>query len=880
MIPNPNLSLESYGELFEYTDAERAAVERYLGLNYKIINSLFVNNGGEYEKRNGMQQEFKSGNQENRDSYVYQMQETIKMMPLIYSAMMKFGVKEQSDDVMRIYHRGTSMHEIHSLTPGESLDRLVSATGYSEGANWQSYLHNENKDAPVHMQVRLDAHSGVPTIDADDIFPDASGWEKETIIAPFAQIKNVHNDGKRRTQRGSVYDEYTVTLEAPELELLSPNARESLGASVLERAPRIHDLIDQVLRRDSDIVDIEFKIDIASKRRREYIKERNMLNDELANLYYYSSETDLRDLINLWSYMLEKQERGDEIHVSDARMHGVMRMAEMYGLPLESYSPEIQEFLIREVSSKLENIDMYCHENDSFAQVINEAFGMVKLQSGISREEIFYELQRRMKGLSFQDVTPREMIAMLEDASEYFTNHLRVCGYGESERLEQTMERTKRKINEVEEDLQYIDDDERKNKLEVKKINESVEAILPEISQWKADIICICKSDCREVEIDFEKRIKEIEDAKKREAEVKQEVQVPKVSIAEETIITPSTTVDLDNVATQEVPVKEEDDLRKINVAANVLKNRFNPRNVRINSGTQGDLELIACRNMRVVAEIQNVTGTRYSSRINDYQTALGRAYHSVDRLVEAARSGVHSTDVLEVLNMANSIDYYAYEGEMEKEILGIQNADENLLKKVVFEKFCKVAICAEIASLSTEAKGIRDAASQRGFARLFKGVSKQEMTRCEQIEAFVESVSRPQRKPFMGKKYSYRDIMADMDLFIEQRGNDPRYANAIDEVQKLQGVLNTHYRANPRDIVAKKEQKRAEYAASGVDSRSFRITNLMNQMEDNGLITRSVNKEALAMIQQTERFITGKTQELTRRRAHNLQRSSTEISQ
>ena len=54
MIPNPNLSLENYGDLFKYTDAERAAIERYLGFNYKIINSLFVDNNGEYEKSKSM----------------------------------------------------------------------------------------------------------------------------------------------------------------------------------------------------------------------------------------------------------------------------------------------------------------------------------------------------------------------------------------------------------------------------------------------------------------------------------------------------------------------------------------------------------------------------------------------------------------------------------------------------------------------------------------------------------------------------------------------------------------------------------------------------------------------------------------------------------
>ena len=881
MIPNPNLNLESYGDLFKYTDAERAAVERYLGLNYKIINSLFVNNNGEYEKRNGMQHEFRNASQESRDSYLAQLQETIKMMPLIYSAMMKFGVKEQSDDVMRVYHRGTSIHEIRSLTPGNSLDRLISATGYSEGANWQSYLHNENKDAPVHMQVRLDAHSGVPTIDAEDIFPNASGWEKETIIAPFAQIKSVHDGGKRRTARGSVYDEYTVILEAPELEQLQPDEREKLGQSVLERAPRIHDLISQILRRDSDVEDLEFKIDIAAKRRREYMKERNDLNDEATNLYYYSSETDLKDLLNLWVYMLEKQEAGsDEIHLSPDRRYGVMRIAEMYGLPTDGYSPELQEFLIKEVNSKLDNIDMYCHENDNFARIINEAFGMVKLQTGISREEMFYELQRRMKGLAFQEISPREMIAILEEASEYFGDHLRVSGYGDAEKLEQTMERTKRKLNEIDEELQFIDEDERKNKNEIKRINESVEAILPEISQWKSDVIRICKSDCREVEIDFENRIKEIETAKKKETEVKQETKAPEVPEIQDINLSKDS-VTFNNVPIQEEMISTKDaDLKNIEMTANALKNRFNPRNVRIASGTQGDLELVARRNMRIAAEIQNITGTRYSSRISDYQTVLGRTYHSIERLADIAKNGEHSAEVLETLRTADSIDPYAYEGEMEKEILAIQNADENLLKKVVFERFCKVAIGAEIASLSAEARGIRDAASQRGFAKLFRGVSKQEMIRCEQIEAFVENVSHPQRKPFMGKKYSYRDIMADMDLFIEERGNNPEYARAIAEVQKLQGVLNTHYRANPQDIYAKKEQKKQQALKSGTDSRSFRITTLMNQMEDNGLITRSVPQEAFAMIQKTERFITGKTQEFSRRRPRDLQHSNTEISQ
>ncbi len=159
MIERPKLNLGEYGDLFEYTDAERDAVSRYTGMSYKIINSLFVNNDGKYEIRNGMKNEFVPQNETDREYYVKKLQETIQGIPQIYAAMLKSEILSGRNRRMQVLHRGTSLSEINSISIGSTIDRIVSTTEVFEGANWESYMFNENKDAPVHMQVRIDPNS-------------------------------------------------------------------------------------------------------------------------------------------------------------------------------------------------------------------------------------------------------------------------------------------------------------------------------------------------------------------------------------------------------------------------------------------------------------------------------------------------------------------------------------------------------------------------------------------------------------------------------------------------------------------------------------------------------------------------------------------------
>lgn len=159
MIERPKLSLSEYGEIFEHTDDERNALSDYTRQYYKLINSLLVNNDGGYEVRNSMGRDFVPNSESDRNFYVKGVQEIIKTIPQVYTAMLKSELVNGRNNRMQVLHRGTSQGEINSLTIGNTVNRIISATELYEGANWESYMFNENKDAPVHMQIRINPNS-------------------------------------------------------------------------------------------------------------------------------------------------------------------------------------------------------------------------------------------------------------------------------------------------------------------------------------------------------------------------------------------------------------------------------------------------------------------------------------------------------------------------------------------------------------------------------------------------------------------------------------------------------------------------------------------------------------------------------------------------
>ena len=159
MIERPKLNLGEYGELFEHTEDEKDAVVRYAGIYYKLMNSLFVNNDGKYEKRNDFMREYGHDRGASKDYYIRDVKNTIADIPRIYAAMLKSEILNRRNVRMQVLHRGTSMDEVNSMSVGKTIDKLTSATEVYEGANWESYMFYENKDAPVHMQIRIDPNS-------------------------------------------------------------------------------------------------------------------------------------------------------------------------------------------------------------------------------------------------------------------------------------------------------------------------------------------------------------------------------------------------------------------------------------------------------------------------------------------------------------------------------------------------------------------------------------------------------------------------------------------------------------------------------------------------------------------------------------------------
>lgn len=156
MIEKPNLPIREYGELLEYNETELAAVKASAGIRYKLMNSLLVNDGGMYEIRNGMENDFAP---DRKEIYVRNLVETIEDMPRIYMAALKSGIVNGESQGTRILHRGTSRSEIDALQKNGGSDKPISATSYARGANFESYILNENKSSPVHMRVMIEPGS-------------------------------------------------------------------------------------------------------------------------------------------------------------------------------------------------------------------------------------------------------------------------------------------------------------------------------------------------------------------------------------------------------------------------------------------------------------------------------------------------------------------------------------------------------------------------------------------------------------------------------------------------------------------------------------------------------------------------------------------------
>ena len=538
-------------------------------------------------------------------------------------------------------------------------------------------------------------------------------------------------------------------------------------------------------------------------------------------------------------------------------------------------------------------LEMFWGEDRDVNKKINANFTRLKTDTGISRDDMFAELSEGVINFVHDDSEPDvdRMINLLTRGCSFLEEHMSLCGIEGRDDLEDKKERAERKVKSVYEDIDFLNGEIAKKEDELKKHDAAIEAIKPEVRGWKVDIARLCKSDCRTVELQLEEQIKAVEMQKEAEKVAKEAAEEAKRKIAleqaeqvkQEHDVEPSiefTTEVQEKVSPVQNDLETQRKRERVEYLGQVLEARFEPQHMTFNQNARLSFDTVARQCERLAIDIQNISGTRYSSRIVDYKIAMRNAKNSVNKAVEFGQSDDGRDSVAALLEQVGASSVGITDGRVANEVLTIRTMEENLLKKVVFEKFCNVAINAEVASLSAEAKGIRAADSKKGLSRLFGGPSKKDIERCEQIESIVEAATQKVNKPFMQKTYSYREIMADMEFFKEQHRDDKRYFGAIAEVERLQGTLNTHFSVtNASSILDRKEQKMQEQAASGMDPRVHRIRHLKNEMEQNGIIYRAIPNAGLSDLQKVSRYMNDRTREIERNQRGHLHKDGSEIS-
>lgn len=711
------------------------------------------------------------------------------------------------------------------------------------------------------------------------------------MVSPFAKVKDLQKGMRRRTKRGTPYDVYTVTLEAVEMEQLSPETREELLQRVTADTPRMYELIMKLVRDNDTREDIEFDIERLKRGITDCKRECSQHEKALMELNVLDEERKLIDLMGLWRETLYTT---GGLHGDNKSLGDLEHRLREYGIEATEYNEDLERQLASLVNGTITGLEMFWSEgNREENQKINSNFSRLKVDTGFSREEIVDEISASVINFSLNnsEADVDRMINLLSRSCSYFEEHMSFCGIDGRDDLEYKKERTERRVNSAYEDIHFLNEEIAKKRKELDAHNVEMEAIKPEIRNWKSNIARICMSDCRTVELQLEEQIKAVEMQKEAEKVAKEAAEEAKRKIAleqaeqvkQEHDVEPSiefTTEVQEKVSPVQNDLKTQIKREHVEFLGQVLEARFEPQHMTFNQNARLSFDTVARQCERLAIDIQNISGTRYSSRLVDYKIAMRNAKNSVNKAVELGQSDDGRDSVVTLLEQVGASRVGIADDRVANEVLTIRTMEENLLKKVVFEKFCNVAINAEVASLSAEAKGIRAADSKKGLSRLFGGPSKKDIERCEQIESIVEAATQKVNKPFMQKTYSYREIMADMDFFKEQHRGDERYFGAIAEVERLQGTLNTHFSvANASSILGRKEQKMQEQAASGMDPRVHRIRHLKNEMEQNGIIYRAIPNAGLSDLQKVSRYMNDRTREIERNQRGHLHKDGSEIS-
>lgn len=592
-----NIPISEYGNLFEITDEERNALGDYAGMWYKFINSLFVNNDGEYEKHPSIRASFINVDEGNIKSYVRTVERAIEQLPLIYKAMLKHNIENPRQDITYLY-RGTSTDEVASMKEGSIVQKVISTTESAENANWTSFaLENNDKAAAVIIKAERD--SGLLTLNLSEIFADSRNDEKETIVAPFAKVKRIERDKDRILEHGGKLPTYVVSLEQAELEPMDKEEQLAFKESLVGNASKMFQLIASLVRKDNVLDDLEYKIEVSKTNLKTAIKEKTEVQKEYDGLapqmMEIKEEERLLNLLKIWQIAIESTDiQSGQIDIS--YMRGLL---ESVGIRSTEFTREFEEDLKKEIRERILGLEISGRLNGKF-------FGN-ETDIRKRREDMLAKLYGNI--LNEQDTygknTSSALIGNISDARSILEEAL---SENYTVMLSQKHERLGRRIRELDEDIEYYRENEKTLMAEMEEVAKKAEASKPEIKAWKAGIAKLCMAKCKDVELELEAEIRqrEADFAKRKEkAPNKPQNEPAKTNVVQEVIE--------QNSADNGAKLRQE-----MVASARTLMDEYDASNLYFSDRVR-DISIIERHSKRLAQTISEMIGRPYSSNISVY---------------------------------------------------------------------------------------------------------------------------------------------------------------------------------------------------------------------------------------------------------------------
>ena len=758
-------SLSEYGDVFDYTPEELRAISMYTGEQYKEFNALLTNDGGAYEKFAGVR------------LTVQDIENVMNQLPLVYSAMVKSTAQRTKAERRMKLVRGTSIAEAESLMRGKVNARLTSASReYEElesGGRRQSNVMSfaTKNSIPALVEFWLGGKDDVMTFDVADLadLTDFSvrGQEQEIIIQPFVKARSARNAGMT-SWNGVKCVKYVMSLEREELRSMPKEEQEVLRARLLEEAPQILIDIQRLVNWDDEKKYAEESVQIQEGKLRENVEEFLALTE-------VHQEMELNELILLWKDSIDSVDF-ENGHI--ALQQYADRFEAFKIKPTENgyeYNRDLEEQIMKAISTRI---------------LALEIFSRASGKPNLERENKLAQLYEMI--LTYGEIGgeryPYPFTGVLESTYQYLKSSI-----GNNELVDYGQDSTviARKIRDNKEEREYIEGVLAEKQAEHEEKSGGRETIEERVSEWKRSFARLCMARCRDIELGIENGVKLLEAS----PQVVEKIEPPSITQSE---------------STEENKPKEEQMQRLQKVASSIIE-QFSPANLVPANNARWSLENAERRSMRVVQEIRNLTRMHYDNRVNAYRPALNLMCNQLENVPRAGSDTIESGIIDGVAHNIEELFGELKPEQIATEVDNVVRTDENLLKKLVFERFCVTAINAETGSLRKEADGIRAQEAKRGVARLVAGPSKQAVQRRRNIDEFlaVTSVS-PARPGYRGVKYSYNDIVADMEIFMEDYEKNPDYARAVAEVQELKDVLSSYFGTRDRMYLDElKENKR-----------------------------------------------------------------------